>query len=160
MLSDFIVEVSRPKATQLKASTSLATSKFIPSLRLNADMRTTNATVLEKGRRVRPDTYQHDIVVLDSLSQCMTWVDLVEAQLYADSWLSIDIEQTTLDWRSKKDFQSLYLCEYTQETDIHRERAAEMFGVRYEDVTDEQRRAAKARYFGRDYGIHYGYPFK
>jgi hypothetical protein len=131
-------------------------------------MRTTNATVLEKGRRVRPDTYQHDIVVLDSLSQCMTWVDLVEAQLYADSWLSIDIEQTTLDWRKKDTivtdeahyFQDLYLRKFTAETDIHRERAAEMFGVRYEDVTDEQRRAAKARYFGRDYGIHYGYPFK
>lgn len=36
--------------------------------------------------------------------------------------------------------------------DIHREQAAEMFGVAYEDVTDEQRRRAKVRNFGFNYG--------
>lgn len=35
--------------------------------------------------------------------------------------------------------------------DLHRKRASEMFGVAYDDVTDEQRRHAKAVAFGEWY---------
>ena len=37
-------------------------------------------------------------------------------------------------------------------TDIHREKAAELFGVPEEEVTDEQRRLAKTIQFGKLYG--------
>lgn len=37
--------------------------------------------------------------------------------------------------------------------DTHRDRAAKMFGVPVEQVTEEQRKAAKTRYFAQNYGI-------
>jgi len=37
--------------------------------------------------------------------------------------------------------------------DLHRERAAELFGVAPEDVTEEQRRAAKTLSFRDNYGL-------
>ena len=43
--------------------------------------------------------------------------------------------------------------EFTSENDHHRERAADMFGVAYEDVTNEQRHIAKVLGMGADYGV-------
>jgi len=67
--------------------------------------------------------------------------------------LSADYSQIELRIMAHLSGDAGLLAAFTQNLDVHRQTAAEVFGVPHEAVTDTQRRAAKAINFGLIYGM-------